>query len=210
MKLTVELIPRSCSGSNIRTLIPKKYWDKLRKKSYKEAGHKCEICGGLGTEQGYRHDLECHEVWYYDVKKREQQLKGLVSLCPLCHQAKHIGRAKYIGKREEVIQHMKKVNNMTKRRIEEYLEGEFVKYAENSRIKWSLDLSLLLILCDIDKKLVITAEKQRLVENTQPPKSYRKKKKKVTTKKKVIKSVTGKIKKKPTKKTKAKRAPKRK
>ena len=205
MRLTVELIPKTCSGSNIRTLVPKKYWDILRKTSYKNADYKCEICGGKGTDQGYRHDLECHEVWEYNVKQRVQKLVKLVSLCPLCHQAKHIGRAKYIGKREEVIQHMKKVNKMTKRKIEEYLEGEFTKYVENSRIRWKLDLTLLLELCKIKKSLVEKAEKSRLVENKSKTgaydkSKYRKKKKKSTKKTTSVKK---------TSKPKKKRSPKR-
>lgn len=183
MKLTVELIPRTCSGSNIRTLIPSKYWNNLRKHSYKSADYQCQICGGKGTEQGYRHDLECHEIWEYNVRHRVQKLVGLISLCPLCHQTKHIGRAKYIGKRDEVIKHMKKINKTTKRSIEEYLEGEFERYSEHSRIKWKLDLSLLLEMCDIKKEVIESAENKRLLENTKPPKSYRKKKK--TTKKKI-------------------------
>jgi hypothetical protein len=188
MKLTVELIPKTCAASNIRTLIPKKYWDLLRKKSYKEANNVCEICGGKGTDQGYRHDLECHEIWEYNIKTRVQKLIGLISLCPLCHQCKHIGRAKYIGKQAEVIKHMKKVNGITKRRLDEYLDGEFTKYAENSRIRWKLDLSHLLEICNIKKDIVEAAEKKRLLENTKPPKSYykskykRKKKKSSTTK----------------------------
>lgn len=192
MKLTVELIPKTCAASNIRTLIPKKYWDKLRKKSYKDAELKCEICSGKGTEQGYRHDLECHEVWEYNVGLRVQKLIGLMALCPLCHQSKHIGRAKYIGKKAEVEKHMKKVNGITKRRLDEYLEEQFTRYAEHSRIRWKLDLSLLLVICDIDKSVVAVAEGKRLDENKKPPKSYYKskykKKKKATSTKKSPKS----------------------
>jgi len=32
-KLTVELIPKTCFYSNVRTLLPNKYWDLLRKDS---------------------------------------------------------------------------------------------------------------------------------------------------------------------------------
>lgn len=205
MKLTVELIPKTCSGSNLRSLIPKKYWDKLRRKSYKEAGLKCEICEGVGTDQGYRHALECHEVWEYDVKLRVQKLVKLVSLCPLCHQAKHIGRAKYIGKLGEVMKHMKKVNGVTKRALDEYIETQFTQYAEYSRIRWTLDLSLLSEICDISETLVKKAEDTRIKENKNPKGSYdrsnyKKKKKKstkatVVTKKKATKKKVGKVKK---------------
>ncbi len=183
MKLKVELIPKTCAASNIRTLIPRKYWDLLRKTAYKQANNKCEICGGVGKDQGYRHDLECHEVWEYNVGLRVQKLVGLMALCPLCHQCKHIGRAKYIGKKDVVMKHMKKINKLTQRKLDEYLEKEFIKYADNSRIRWKLDLGLLTSMCKISKKLVETAENKRLLENKKPPKSYYKKKyKKKTTK----------------------------
>lgn len=203
MKLTTELIPKTCSSSNLRTLIPNKYWDKLRKKSYEDAGYVCEICGDVGTNQGYRHKLECHETWHYNVTTRTQTLKGLISLCVRCHQAKHIGRAKYIGKYDEVIKHMKMVNKMTKREIEEYLVVMFETYAELSRVKWVLDVSLLTELCDIKESDVNKAQKKRLDENTKPPKRYYKKKKSKKSKSKTKPSKT------PKKKTK-KRLPKKK
>lgn len=82
IKLTIELIPRTCFGSNVRTLFKQKYWDILRKASYEKAGHVCEICGASGKDQGYRHNVECHEIWDYSDKRRIQKLLGLVSLCP--------------------------------------------------------------------------------------------------------------------------------
>ena len=80
-KLTVELIPKTCWYSNIRTLLPIKIWNRLRKESYAKASFKCQICGDIGTNQGYKHNLECHETWTY-TKSGVQLLTELVSLCP--------------------------------------------------------------------------------------------------------------------------------
>ena len=110
-RLTVELIPRTLFFSNVRTLLPKKYWDSIRKDSYEKAKDKCEICGDTGKNQGYRHNLECHEIWDYNEEKKVQKLVGLVSLCPKCHQVKHFGRTSAIGKQAEAFKHMEKVNN---------------------------------------------------------------------------------------------------
>jgi hypothetical protein len=60
-KLTIELIPSSVFGSNVRTNVPKKEWDKIRKEFYAKADNKCEICGDNGINQGYKHRLEAHE-----------------------------------------------------------------------------------------------------------------------------------------------------
>ena len=80
-KLTCELIPTTTHYTNVRSILSQSIWDKLRKTSYKKANFKCEICGDTGINQGYRHNLECHEVWVY-TKDGVQLLKELVSLCP--------------------------------------------------------------------------------------------------------------------------------
>ena len=87
-KITIELIPKQCFFSNVRTLLPTKWWDILRKDSYEKAEHKCEVCKQTGKEQGYKHNVECHEIWDYDDRLKVQKLLGLISLCPRCHQIK--------------------------------------------------------------------------------------------------------------------------
>jgi len=64
-KLTIELVPSSCHYSNVRSVIPTKYWNILRKESYAKAKFKCEICKGSGLDQGYRHALEYYEILNY-------------------------------------------------------------------------------------------------------------------------------------------------
>lgn len=80
-KLTIELIPSTSHYKNVRTILPTKEWDRLRKESYAKAKYKCQICGDVGTNQGYKHKLECHEIWHY-TSSGVQLLKELVSLCP--------------------------------------------------------------------------------------------------------------------------------
>jgi len=53
-ELTIELVPKTCWYTNLRSELPKSKWDKLRKKSYQEADYKCQICGGKGN----RHPVE--------------------------------------------------------------------------------------------------------------------------------------------------------
>ena len=84
MKLTVELVPRSLWGINLRSELPKSKWDKLRKATYKKANFVCEICGGVGRKW----PVECHEIWHYDDENKVQRLDGLIALCPPCHQVK--------------------------------------------------------------------------------------------------------------------------
>src|SRR5437868_2741641 len=47
-RLTVELVPKSCWYSNVRSNVTEAQWDYLRRVVYKRAGWICEICGGHG------------------------------------------------------------------------------------------------------------------------------------------------------------------
>jgi hypothetical protein len=142
-KLTIELVPKTCHFSNVRTCVSTSEWDKIRKLSYASANNKCEICGSDGLEQGYKHRVECHEIWEYDDKNHIQTLGGLISLCPTCHQVKHIGRAIAIGKEKDCFNQMAKVNKWTPQQIQEHIVESFKLHKTRSKHKWGLDLSLL-------------------------------------------------------------------
>jgi len=139
IKLTVELVPKSAWYKNVRSEIPKKDWDTLRKASYNKAGYKCEVCGGKGS----KHPVECHEIWEYDDKTHIQKLKGLTALCPKCHLVKHLGYAQSSGKGEIAIQQLMKVNQMTAEEVNEYIYTVFEVWYQRSQHRWELDLSYL-------------------------------------------------------------------
>ena len=142
-KLTVELIPKSCWFSSVRTMISKKNWDKIRLLIYDLANNKCEICGKTGLNQGYRHKVECHEVWDYNTANLTQKLVKLTSLCVICHLVKHIGRANAMGKQPEVFKQLEIVNGWDHKQVVEHVAESFELYKERSKYEWSLDISLL-------------------------------------------------------------------
>lgn len=142
-KLLIELIPTTCHYSNVRTTVKKKEWDKIRFISYELANNKCEICGDIGKNQGYNHNVECHEIWEYDDENKIQKLIGLISLCPTCHQVKHIGRAIAIGKHKQAYAQLMKVNKWSQKQVEEHILESFEIHKERSKHEWGLDLSIL-------------------------------------------------------------------
>tara|TARA_R100000908_G_C3750970_1_gene145558 strand:- start:1527 stop:2024 length:498 start_codon:yes stop_codon:yes gene_type:complete len=160
-KLTVELIPKTVFFSNVRTLLKQKYWDLVRKESYAKADYKCEICGDTGKNQGYNHNVECHEIWEYDDKKRLQKLTGLISLCPNCHQVKHFGRTSAIGKQAQAFKHMEKVNNWSHKQCVKHVAEAFEEWNERSKYKWHLDLSYLSDNYKIPAKMLTEAQNKR-------------------------------------------------
>jgi hypothetical protein len=180
-KLLVELVPSTCHFSNVRTTVSTKEWDKIRHISYEAANHVCEICSDTGKNQGYKHNVECHEIWHYDDKKHIQKLVGLISLCPTCHQVKHIGRAIAIGKQNEAIGQLLKVNKWTPEEAAAHIAESFELYKERSKFQWILDIS---ILKKEPYSITIKETKKRIFE----VKKYKKKRK--PTAKKVVKKPT--------------------
>lgn len=138
-KLTIELVPQTCWFSNVRDHVSSATWDKLRRHTYRQAGYRCEICGGKGE----KHPVECHEIWHYDDAAKQQTLVGLIALCPSCHQVKHIGLATIKGKRQEATQHLANVNHWSQEETEQYIDLAFQVWQERSLSEWTFDLSWL-------------------------------------------------------------------
>lgn len=142
-KLTIELIPRTSFYRNVRSNVSKQRWDELRKYCYQKANHKCEICGDTGKKQGYDHNVECHEVWDYDDKRKIQSLVRLIALCPKCHKVKHIGLAQINGEEDMCRMHLMKVNNISEFDADNYIEDSFQIWLERSDYDWQVDISWL-------------------------------------------------------------------
>lgn len=139
MKLTIELVPATAWYSNVRSNVTPSQWDVLRKECYKNAGYKCEICGGKGP----KHPVECHEIWEYNDESFTQTLKGLIALCPKCHSVKHIGRSNAIGKGQEALLHLSKVNGIKEDEAIGYINESFKVWSKRSESNWTLDISFL-------------------------------------------------------------------
>ena len=139
MKLTIELVPQTSWYSNVRSNVTSSEWDVLRRGSYKKAGYKCEICSGVGP----KHPVECHEIWEYDDEALTQTLTGLVSLCPSCHQVKHIGLARIKGNYPKALKHLSEVNGITEEEAHEYVEECFKIWKERSKNKYTIDITIL-------------------------------------------------------------------
>jgi hypothetical protein len=138
-KLTIELVPTSCWYSNMRTLVPRKVWDSIRKETYTHYNHACGICG---STQGR---LNCHEIWVYDDDQHMQSLDGFIALCDLCHHCKHLGFAGILASRGQldmqvVIDHYCKVNGCSLTDFKEDERSAFELWSYRSEFPWDTDL----------------------------------------------------------------------
>jgi len=141
LKLTIELIPESAWGENLRKYLRKEIWEKIRKEVFRRANYKCSICGKRGK-------LHCHEVWEYDDQNHILKLKGFMALCENCHLIKHWGMATILAsegkiKLEDLIKHFMEVNNCDRLTFEEHKKESIQKFNERSRYEWLIDISIL-------------------------------------------------------------------
>jgi hypothetical protein len=140
--LQPELVPESQWYKNMRTQNPKKFWDKLRNACYKKAGYRCEICGDTGQNQGYKHSVECHEIWEYNFSHHTQTLTGLIALCPWCHKTKHAGLALHKNELAIVELQMMRVNQISQDQAQDLIFDAFELWSKRNKIKWKQDVSI--------------------------------------------------------------------
>lgn len=136
-KLTVELVPRTCWGRNLYSLADRGTWDRIRRHTYRQADHRCEICGGVGLQ----HRVECHEVWRYDDMTHTQILVRMIALCPACHEVKHMGRAGNRGRGKNARAHLAEVNGWSNEQVLAHVAEAFATWRRRSELTWRLDLS---------------------------------------------------------------------
>ena len=134
-KLTVELVPVSSFCKNLRHFLSWTDWDILRKKSYRDANHRCQICG-------FADRLEAHETW--DFKSGKQILAGIMALCPMCHHVKHWGHSQILASHgklsmKSVEQHFMRINGCSEDEMSRYLDAVYEEWMERSMLEWELD-----------------------------------------------------------------------
>ena len=132
-------MPRTTFEQNVRSLVKRSEWNRIRKAVYKRAGYVCEICGGVGK----RHPVEAHEVWEYDWSSMEQRLVGLQALCPACHRVKHLGFSFAKGFKWPAIQQLCNVNQWTKKEALEYIDKVFQDWELRSAYNWTVNIEYL-------------------------------------------------------------------
>lgn len=135
-KLNFELVPDGCWYSNLRSELPKKLWDVVRKDAYARANGKCMICGRPAKR------LEAHEKWSYDEKTATQKLEDVIAVCHTCHSVIHIGRTQLTGEEDKAIAQFIRVNKCSYADYRKALGEANVRHRKLNEIpEWNLDIS---------------------------------------------------------------------
>lgn len=152
--LSLELVPASMWGKNVRAVISRDNWDALRwsfgatknKPRFMKlalpypdwrAPIECKICG---AEED---NLELHEQWQYDDEHLVQRLIGMIPICHHCHLTMHLGRANQLGLADKAKDHLAKVNRWTAPQVEKHVKKAFEEWMLRSQHQYTLDVNWL-------------------------------------------------------------------
>lgn len=140
--LFVDMIPKSCWFTNVRTCVSPQDWERLARMIYRRAGHRCEACDApLDRTAGRR--LEAHERWAYDGATNMQTLRRLICLCNDCHLSTHLGYANVTGRADQALAHLRAVTGMTQDEVSRHVRAANDLWTRRSARVWALDLSML-------------------------------------------------------------------
>ena len=140
--LFVDLIPRTCWFTNVRSCVAQRDWERLRRVIVERAESKCEVCGAT-RDASIKRWLEVHERWAYDEFTATQPLKRLICLCTDCHQTTHFGFAQVQGRDERALRHLMDVTGIDRHDAEVRVQRAFAVWENRNRTTWTLDLSML-------------------------------------------------------------------
>jgi hypothetical protein len=140
--LFVDLVPRSCWFTNVRSCVSPTDWERLRRPILRRAGHCCEICGDA-EDRAVGRRLDVHERWHYNNDTGVQTLRRLLCLCSPCHLSTHLGYANVTGRVEQALAHLRRVNGWDDSATLGHVYAAEQQWIERSARTWTLDLTML-------------------------------------------------------------------
>lgn len=140
--LFIDLVPRSCWFTNVRSCVSRPDWERLRRMITARAGQRCEICR-RPADRDARRWLEAHERWSYDRATMTQALRRLICLCTDCHRVTHFGLATVQRRDTQALRHLCAVTGFSRQDASLLIEAAFEAWAERSRFTWELNLDML-------------------------------------------------------------------
>ncbi len=140
--LFVDMVPRSCWFTNVRTCVTQQDWERLRRMITRRAGQQCEACGA-GEDRTVQRWLEAHERWAYDDRTGVQTLRRLICLCSDCYLSTHLGYANVTGRTDQALAHLRAVTGMTDTEVSRHVDAAGELWKRRSARVWTLDLTML-------------------------------------------------------------------
>jgi hypothetical protein len=131
---------------NLRRLLPKSRWQKIRIGLIKESGLRCQTCSSTETESKR---IFAHEEWEYETacSPAVAHLRGLVLSCWHCHAVEHFGATGNMVLSGEVtaqaiedtIEHFCRVNQVGREAFDVHRAEARAKWTRLSKLEWTVD-----------------------------------------------------------------------
>lgn len=151
--LAVCMIPIGNWAKNVRAVVARDVWDAMRyyllaTKEMPAYMRQLDLprpdwrsviqCRCCGTR---RDNLELHEVWDFDDAAKVQRLVEFISICDLCHNVIHFGRASQLGLADDAFEHLQAVNGLTKAKAKKHVERAYAMWEKRSVESYAVDMS---------------------------------------------------------------------
>jgi hypothetical protein len=140
--LFVDLVPRSCWFTNVRSCVTQQDWERLRRSILRRAGFRCETCG-TPEDHAAAQWLDVHERWHYDDHRGVQTLRRLIAVCKPCHLVTHFGYANVTGRTDEAFAHLRAITGMSETQARAHIRSAEEVWIKRSARVWHLDLNVL-------------------------------------------------------------------
>lgn len=142
----INPVPAPLWGVNLRAMLTKTEWRKLREGLIAERGLKCETCGRVESESK---DIAAHEEWDYDTSATPAiaKLTGIKLSCWHCHAVEHFGATKSMAASGEVgayavedtIEHFCRLNGVGRAEFDAHHEAAFAEWSKLNSLEWNMD-----------------------------------------------------------------------
>ncbi len=152
-------------GQNLWSIFDQTSWNHIRKISYDNAGHRCQLCGkqmgslykAVSTPEEFQKGglVDCHEVWDWEIIDGHpdmgiQKLKRFLVVCKDCHFMFHEGylrdKAANVGIEEKAVNYINylrgQLNNCDQPTLMNQLAVDNAKWESTRGVdNWFMDLS---------------------------------------------------------------------
>lgn len=145
-RLSVRPVPEPLWGVNLRTILGKYRWSKLRSSLIQERGLTCETCGKALEKS---RQIQAHEEWSYATSTTPAvaKIERIVLDCWHCHACEHFLRTRNMhafgdiedNVVEEVISHFCRVNGISGEDFDRHLEASSAEWRRLSELDWAVD-----------------------------------------------------------------------
>jgi len=141
-RLVPELVPSPLWGKSVHKTIKRSQWDReIRKKVLDQANNICATCGA-----SYEKGMICHEEWEYVDDAHIARLIGFRLICRDCNFVNHYDKAGTLGRAEDALLHLSKVNQIKEEAAKAIISASIDKWIERSSIEdWKIEISPKLI-----------------------------------------------------------------